>query len=89
MIARAIAPTTARSMPEAGYGPEPWTMGKSKRGALYRLDPDTGWQSMGTGYVITNGPAFSPDGNTLYHTDTLARTVFAFDLSANGTNMNK
>ncbi len=58
-------------------------------GALYRLDPDHGWQTMDTGYVITNGPAFSPDGNTLYHTDTLARTIFAFDLSDDGKIMNK
>lgn len=49
-------------------------------GALYRLDPDLGWRPMDSGYVITNGPAFSPDGRTLYHTDTLGRTVYAFDL---------
>lgn len=48
-------------------------------GALYRLDPDLGVHRMDAGYVITNGPAFSPDGSILYHCDTLARTVFAFD----------
>jgi xylono-1,5-lactonase len=32
-----------------------------------------------TGYCITNGPAFSPDGSTLYHTDTLQRVIYAFD----------
>ena len=32
-----------------------------------------------TGYCITNGPAFSPDGSTFYHTDTLQRVVYAFD----------
>ncbi|NBB51944.1 SMP-30/gluconolactonase/LRE family protein [Rhizobium sp. CRIBSB] len=31
------------------------------------------------GYGVTNGPCLSPDGRTLYHHDTLARTVLAFD----------
>ena len=31
------------------------------------------------GYVITNGPAFCPRATTFYHTDTLARTVHAYD----------
>jgi sugar lactone lactonase YvrE len=58
-------------------------------GALYRLDPDLGWRQLDAGYVITNGPAFSPDGRTLYHTDTLQRTVYAFDLEAGGALRNK
>ncbi len=29
-------------------------------------------------YVITNGPAISPDGSTLYHVDTLKQLVYAF-----------
>ncbi len=35
--------------------------------------------------VITNGPAVSPDGRTLYHTDTLGRTIHAVPLRADGT----
>jgi sugar lactone lactonase YvrE len=31
---------------------------------------------------ITNGPAVSPDGKTLYHVDTLAGKIWAFDISA-------
>lgn len=34
---------------------------------------------------ITNGPCTSPDTRTFYHTDTLARTVTAFDRAADGT----
>jgi xylono-1,5-lactonase len=41
------------------------------------------------GYIITNGPAVSPDGRTLYHTDTLDKIVYAFDLDADGTLSNK
>ena len=44
---------------------------------------------MDSGYVITNGPAFSPDGSTLYHTDTLERRIYAFDLHADGSLANK
>ena len=53
-------------------------------GALYRLDSDGGVTRVDDGYVITNGPAFSPDGGTLYHTDTLARMIYAFDLADTG-----
>jgi sugar lactone lactonase YvrE len=35
--------------------------------------------------AITNGPAFSPDGRTLYHVDTLGGTVHAFDVAPDGS----
>ncbi|MDO9489742.1 MAG: SMP-30/gluconolactonase/LRE family protein [Sphingomonadaceae bacterium] len=54
-------------------------------GALYRLDPDRRVTRIDDGYHITNGPAFSPDGRTMYHTDTLRRTVYAFDIAADGS----
>jgi len=44
---------------------------------------------MDGGYVITNGPAISPDGCTLYHTDTLEKRVYAFDLAPDGSLSNK
>lgn len=53
-------------------------------GALYRLDR-SGLALMDSGYVITNGPAISPDGGTLYHTDTLQKRIYAFDLRADGS----
>lgn len=58
-------------------------------GALYRLDRDRRVTRIDAGYRITNGPAFSPDGRTMYHTDTLRRTVYAFDLAADGSASNK
>lgn len=36
------------------------------------------------GYGVTNGPAVSPDGRTLYHTDSRAKTIYAFDLGHDG-----
>lgn len=48
-------------------------------GALYRLDSDGRCVRLDDGYIITNGPAFSPDGRVFYHTATAKRTVYAFD----------
>ena len=57
-------------------------------GALYRFD-GAGVRHMDEGYVITNGPALSPDCAVLYHTDTLGRRIYAFDLDADGLLTNK
>ena len=57
-------------------------------GALYRFD-GAAVARMDAGYVITNGPALSPDGRTLYHTDTLDRRIYAFDLAPDGGLSNK
>ncbi len=53
-------------------------------GALYRLDTNLRWHQVDAEYVITNGPTFSPDGRILYHTDTLKRQIYAFDLDDTG-----
>lgn len=58
-------------------------------GALYRVNPDLTWTRADTGYVVTNGPAISPDGDTLYHTESPSRTIYAFDLSHEGELTNK
>jgi sugar lactone lactonase YvrE len=58
-------------------------------GALYRLDPALNWTRHDEGYGVTNGPTFSPNGATVYHTNTLDRTVFAFDLTDEGALTNK
>lgn len=59
-------------------------------GVLYRYDgAASAPRSMDSGYIITNGPAVSPDGATLYHTDTLGKKVYAFDLSPAGSLSNK
>jgi len=54
-------------------------------GSLYRLDPDLSWSRIDSGYRVTNGPAFSLDGRTMYHTDSALQTVYAFDLADDGT----
>jgi xylono-1,5-lactonase len=57
-------------------------------GSLYRLDAG-GPTKMDSGICITNGPCVCPDGRTLYHTDTLGKTIYAFDLALDGTLSNK
>jgi len=56
---------------------------KNPTGSLYRRAHGI-LNKQDDNYVITNGPAMSPDGKTLYHTDTLLRTVYAFDVDAAG-----
>lgn len=49
-------------------------------GSLYRVDTDGVATRVETGVVVSNGIAFSPDGRTLYFTDTRRYTSFAYDL---------
>ena len=54
--------------------------------ALYRVDPDFTITELFAGMTISNGLAWSPDGCTMFHSDTPARTVRAFDYDlATGT----
>lgn len=52
-------------------------------GALFRFAGKR-LERMDEGYVITNGPAMSPDGRILYHVDTQRRCVYAFDVDGRG-----
>ncbi|MGZ8281394.1 MAG: SMP-30/gluconolactonase/LRE family protein [Allosphingosinicella sp.] len=68
------------------------TMDRHEReasGSLYRLDPDLSWTRIDSGYRVTNGPAFSLDGRTMYHTDSALQTVYAFDLADDGSASNR
>jgi len=53
----------------------------TRSGALYRW-ADGVLTRHDDGYGVTNGPCLSPDGRTLYHHDTLTRTILAFDHDA-------
>jgi D-xylonolactonase len=53
-------------------------------GALYCLDTQGAVRRVDDGYCITNGPAVSPGGRTLYHVDTLQRVIYAFDINDAG-----
>jgi sugar lactone lactonase YvrE len=49
----------------------------------------TGPVAVDSGIAITNGPSFSPDGRILYHTDTVKRTIYAFDVADDGSRSGK
>ncbi|SNS81984.1 SMP-30/gluconolactonase/LRE family protein [Sphingopyxis indica] len=49
------------------------------RGSLYRLSPDGACHVVDSGYMVPNGPAFSPCGRWLYHADTARRTIYRFE----------
>ena len=53
-------------------------------GLLYCWDGAAAPVACDNGFAISNGPAHSPDGRTLYHTDTLAGTIYRFDVAADG-----
>ncbi|NRR28913.1 SMP-30/gluconolactonase/LRE family protein, partial [Oxalobacteraceae bacterium] len=53
-------------------------------GRLFRLDHDLSLQLMEQGYHICNGPAFSRDGATMYHTDSFEGRTYAYPLAADG-----
>lgn len=58
-------------------------------GSLYAFSPDGEVMLLDSDYRVTNGPAFSPDGRTVYHTDSALQKVYAFDLLADGGLANK
>lgn len=58
---------------------------KEKICGFYRIDPDLSVTMVDGPYLCTNGPTFSPDQKTLWHTETFDKTVFAFDMAEDGT----
>ncbi len=46
---------------------------------LYRVDDDGSVRTLDSDLGISNGLAWSPDGRTLYSTDTIAKTIWARD----------
>ncbi|MGA5299801.1 SMP-30/gluconolactonase/LRE family protein [Nucisporomicrobium flavum] len=51
-----------------------------RSGALYRLDPDGTVRTVLRDLTIANGPAFSPDGRTMYLSDTPLGHIDRFDV---------
>ena len=48
-------------------------------GTLYRLDPDFSLNVLDREIICSNGPCFSPDGKTLYFSDTPRQIIYAYD----------
>lgn len=62
---------------------------KDSRGSLYRLRPDASVEQLDSGYLVTNGPAFSVDGNRMYAPDSARAVMYCFDMTADGGIANK
>jgi len=60
---------------------------KKQTGALYRLAPDYRLDCMDANYIITNGPAWSLDHRTMYHSDSARGRVYAFDFDLQSGNI--
>jgi sugar lactone lactonase YvrE len=50
---------------------------RDPRGILYRLEEEGRAIVADSGYVVCNGPAFSPSGDVLYFSDTFGRRLLA------------
>lgn len=55
---------------------------EGREGSLYRLDPDHSVRHVLTGLGISNGLGWSPDDRVMYHIDSLAGGVDAYDFNA-------
>ena len=58
-------------------------------GTLYRIDADFAWKAFDEDYRVTNGPAFSPSGDRMYHNDSARQVTYVFDLDADGNARNR
>jgi len=66
------------------------TMEEGPNGALYRLDADLAVTKLTGDIIVSNGPCWSPDGNTFYFTDTWSGEISAYDYDqVSGTVANK
>lgn len=53
-------------------------------GTLYCVDTDLNVTTVDSGYKVTNGPAFSPLGDIMYHNDSARQVTYAFDMGSDG-----
>ena len=58
-------------------------------GTLYRIAPDLACVAVDDGYKVTNGPAFSPAGDVMYHNDSALQRTYTFDLDRAGNAGNR
>lgn len=54
-------------------------------GRFYRWTAGSVPVEVDAGYHVTNGPTFSLDGRTVFHTDSVRATVYAYDWREDGT----
>jgi sugar lactone lactonase YvrE len=62
---------------------------RESSGTLYAIEPDLSLSIVDDGYKVTNGPAFSPSGEVMYHSDSARQVTYAFDIDAGGKPSNR
>jgi sugar lactone lactonase YvrE len=55
---------------------------KEPRAAFYRVTGKGQCTTGDDGFIVCNGPAFSPDNRTLYFSDTMGRKILAYDIDS-------
>lgn len=50
------------------------------RGILYGVEASGRWAVGDSGFAVCNGPALSPDGRTMYFSDSMGKRVLAYDV---------
>lgn len=50
-----------------------------RTGPVWRYDGQAGWKVVTPAVTLSNGLAWSPDGCTMYHADTLKKTIWSLD----------
>lgn len=50
------------------------------RGALHVRGEDGKWLVADSGFAVSNGPAFSPDGKVIYFSDSVGKRILAYDI---------
>lgn len=55
------------------------TLEEQASGRLYSYTPEGQLNTLDDGIVVSNGPCFSPDGHTLYFSDTWTGLIWAYD----------
>jgi gluconolactonase len=65
------------------------TTREGKPGKLHIIDLDGSSRVVAEDVLLTNGLGFSPDGNILYHADSLRHAVYAYDVQPSGNLENR
>ena len=55
------------------------------RGCVWLLEGDQAAHLADSGFVVVNGPTFSPDGGIIYVSDSVGRRILAYDIRENGS----
>ena len=63
--------------------------GMQRTGQLYHVTASGEAQIMDEGFQLSNGIAMSPDNRTLYFADTIARTIYAYEIALDGRLANR